>query len=104
MKLPATLDLGKLLEDNAYAGGTKMLFRRTMRAPIVNGEVTLEPCWIAEVFTRPNMRRPLIQIVDAEVAGLFAQLAMLSKEGEVTISIGDDEGEVKVSLDDDEDA
>lgn len=90
--LPATLDLGKLLEDNAYAGGTKILIRRTMRAPIVNGEVTFEPCWIAEVFTRPSMRRPLIRIVDAEVAGLFAQMAMLSKEGEVKVTLDEDDG------------
>jgi len=91
MSLPATLDLGKLLEDNAYAGGTKVLIRRTMRAPIVNGEITMEPCWIAEVFTRPSMRRPLIRIVDAEVAGLFAQMAMLAKEGEVKITLDDED-------------
>lgn len=90
MGLPATLDLGKLLEDNAYAGGTKIVIKRGMRAPIENGEVTLEPCWVAEVFMRPSMRRPLIRIVDEDAAGLFAQLAMLAKEGEVKVTLDDD--------------
>lgn len=90
-KLPAHFDLGALLEDRMYDGGVKIIIRGTMRAPVHDGQVTLEPCWIAEVYARANMRVPLIQIVDAEAAGLFAQLAMLSKEGDVKISQDADE-------------
>lgn len=90
-KLPAHFDLGGLLEDRKYDGGTKIIIRGTMRAPIVNGEVTMEPCWVAEIYARANMRVPIIQIVDSEAAGLFAQMAMLAKEGDIKISQDDDE-------------
>jgi hypothetical protein len=91
-KLPVTLDLGKLLEDNRNTGGTKIIIKGGMRAPVVDGEVTLEACWVAEIYIRANMRVPLIQIVDTEVAGLFAQMAMLAGAGEVKVTRDDDDG------------
>lgn len=62
-------------------------FRRGMRAPIVNGEITLQGCWRANCYTKPDKRWLfLVTIVDDTIQGLFAQLSALASEGAVKIT------------------
>jgi hypothetical protein len=76
--LPEEIDLKGSLE-----AGTdwRIEVTRGMRAPIVNGEVTLVPCWRADCSVRTDKRwNFLVTIIDETIAGLFKQLAALGEE------------------------
>lgn len=81
--LPDEIDIQGILEADV---GFRVEFSKGMRAPVVNGEVTLQMCWRADCYTKVNARwQHLITIVDDTPAGLFAQLGALSTEGKVRV-------------------
>ena len=82
--LPAELDIQGILEADS---GFRVELSKGMRAPIVNGEVTLQVCCRADCYTRVNKRwQHLITLVDDDFKGVLTQLAMLSTEGKVAIA------------------
>jgi hypothetical protein len=88
--LPATVNVQAAIEGN----GLRVEVTQGMRAPVVEGQVTLKTCWRADLFHQPDRTdrltqrpkwTPLITVVDDTPAGLFQQLASLAIEGEVRI-------------------
>jgi len=66
--------------------GLRIEVSRGIRAPIVNGQPTLQSCWRADCFTKPGKRWVfLVTFVDDTLPGLFGQFAALSTEGVVQV-------------------
>lgn len=82
--LPEELDVRGIIEADS---GLRIEFQRGMRAPIVDGQPTLKPCFRADCYVKPNTRWVhLVTLVDDTVDGLFHQFTMLSREGAVRIN------------------
>jgi hypothetical protein len=81
--LPDQIDLQGVLESDT---GLRIEVSRGMRAPIINGQPRLKPCWRADCFTKPGKRWVfLVTFVDDTLPGLLGQFAALSKEGAVPV-------------------
>jgi hypothetical protein len=71
----AVCDLGAQLEAQRWNGGVRIVVQGAMRAPIRNGEVTMEASWRADVFYLPQLRRAAFTLVAESPAQLLRDLA-----------------------------
>jgi hypothetical protein len=71
----AVRDLGAQLDAQRWDKGVRIVVQGAMRAPIRNGQVTMEASWRADVFYPPQMRRAAFTLVADSPAQLLRDLA-----------------------------
>lgn len=81
--LPDEIDIQGILEADV---GFRVEISKGMRAPVVDGQVTLQMCWRGDCYTKANTRwLHLVTLIDDTPRGLLEQLAALSSDGPVRI-------------------
>ena len=70
----AVHELAEQLETRRWQGGVRVVVQGAMRAPIANGNVSLEASWRADVYY-DNPRTPAFTLVAETPASLLRDLA-----------------------------
>lgn len=71
----AVRDLPNQLEAHRWNGGVRIVVSGAMRAPVRNGNVTLEASWRADVYYVPRTRKPAFTLVAETPEQLLRDLA-----------------------------
>ena len=80
-----TLDLGALFDAHRWDGRLRITIQGAVRAPIVNGEVTLDAgSWRADIHV--GRKQAVLPIIGDSPADVLRQLADLAEAGEVSFT------------------
>lgn len=83
--IAAAGELAAQVEKQQWDGGVKIVLQGSMRAPIANGQVTLEAGWRADVFYGIVSRRPAFVLVSDTPQGVLRDLAAMIEEQQSTL-------------------
>lgn len=88
-QLDSARDLPSILNAQRWAGGVRIVVQGAMRAPIRDGQVSLETSWRADVFYSPKQRKPSFSLVADTAPQLLQDLSALAA-GELHMGQSDD--------------
>lgn len=71
----AVRDLSAQLEAHRWDSGVRFVVQGAMRAPITNGQVSLEASWRADIYYDSKARRPDFTLVAESPEQLLRDLA-----------------------------
>jgi hypothetical protein len=85
--LAAVGELAAQAEAREWDGGIRIVLQGSMRAPITNGQVSLEAGWRVDVFYDSRARRPAFVLVNETPEGALRDLAAIIEEQRAPLGI-----------------
>ena len=93
--LAAVNELAAQAREREWDGGIRIVLQGSMRAPITNGQVSLEAGWRVDVFYDSRSRRPAFVLVNDTPEGALRDLAAIIEEQRAALDRpkdGEDDG------------